>query len=756
MAGLNAGNPAFGNMPMPPNGPNGGMRISDERIEETNYEGKLNMLIYGYLCHKGQYEAARAFKNSGMPFDPAIGENDVNGVDESMHTDSKDNIDKNRPDDLPDVNKQYDGQGGTFLLSWFAIFWDIYFAQRKDKRASNNSMQFIQQSQQQARLRQDQHQRMFQNQPMMGNMGNMQDLQMMRFQNGLQNDNLRQRALQNTRMHPTPQQIQQMRVATMGQARRDGALDMNGQRPRTPSAGDHAPSPSKRQRMDGVQFDGSQMMPNGRGHPQGMPPGMMGGGDVQALNANNLLMTNGINPGNLSDTQFASFQQQNQAVQQKSIQVYAQNLAKNQRQQSMSLVGGISDQGSPIMDPGMGDIGNPEFYGANNPAAMQMRGGAPANVPNGGAGGNHALQDYQMQLMLLEQQNKKRLLMARQEQDMGGRPDGQPGMPGGPNFVQGMSPGSRGGPSPGPNDTKRGTPKMNQVGLPGGGSPMPDGSMRGSPAAMNFNPMNPDMYGQMNGNNMRPPPSSNPGFTGQQLNPQQMEQFARQQAAGRGMPNGWQPSQGQPPMMGQPQPQQPAPMGTPQTRNNEMPPPQAVPNSATNGRPTSPSAPPTPQPGNKAAPKGKKEPSNRKRDQKPPKKNSMASVGATPAASEAETANPPTTPTPATPSTPQNPNSFAPKPEGQGPANVMQGMVNGGGEHIVPQQPDPGALQFDLNPATDDSYNITFNNDLSNPDLLENFDFEQFLQNTDAGDFNFDPVAFDTNADNMEASMTGT
>ena len=32
---------------------------------------------------------------------------------------------------------------------------------------------------------------------------------------------------------------------------------------------------------------------------------------------------------------------------------------------------------------------------------------------------NHALQDYQMQLMLLEQQNKKRLMMARQEQDGG-------------------------------------------------------------------------------------------------------------------------------------------------------------------------------------------------------------------------------------------------------------------------------------------------------------------------------------------------
>ena len=34
-----------------------------------------------------------------------------------------------------------------------------------------------------------------------------------------------------------------------------------------------------------------------------------------------------------------------------------------------------------------------------------------ATIPRG----NHALQDYQMQLMLLEQQNKKRLLLAREE-----------------------------------------------------------------------------------------------------------------------------------------------------------------------------------------------------------------------------------------------------------------------------------------------------------------------------------------------------
>lgn len=49
------------------------------------------------------------------------------------------------------------------------------------------------------------------------------------------------------------------------------------------------------------------------------------------------------------------------------------------------------------------------------------------------SGGNHVLQDYQMQLMLLEKQNKKRIMMARQEQDsVGSIPrDGQGGS--GPN-----------------------------------------------------------------------------------------------------------------------------------------------------------------------------------------------------------------------------------------------------------------------------------------------------------------------------------
>lgn len=199
----------------------------------------------------------------------------------------------------------------------------------------------------------------------------------------------------------TAQQIQQMRMAAQmggqqGMPRRDPSeMDMNGQRPRTPSASDHAPSPSKRQRMDGVPFSGPQMMPNGQGLQRGMPPGVIGGDAAQ--NANHLLMNNGLNPGNLSDSQFAFFKQQEPAAQQKSIEVYAQNLAKSQRQQSLSKIGGMLDQGSPVMDSGIGDIGGPDFYGAPNPA-MQMRGGAPQNGTNGQGGGNHALQDYQVSL----------------------------------------------------------------------------------------------------------------------------------------------------------------------------------------------------------------------------------------------------------------------------------------------------------------------------------------------------------------------
>ncbi|KAH0547623.1 hypothetical protein GP486_008412, partial [Trichoglossum hirsutum] len=406
-------------------------------------------------------------------------------------------------------------------------------------------------------------------------------------------------------------------------------MDMNGPRPQSPSSAENAPSPSKRPRLESGQFSGQPMVPNGRGQQiQGQQVNA-----ASAQQAHNLLIANGINPNQLTPSQFNSFQQQNPGVQAKSIQVYAQNLAQHQRSalqnqtmpKGMPNAGGVPNHGSPMMQQGSESGQNlgpamSDFYPANGPS--NLRGGM---VSAGGSGGNHALQDYQMQLMLLEQQNKKRLLMARQEQDSLTRTD-QPGV-GQPGF-QGMSPqGSRAGPSPNPSDQmKRGTPKLNQPGLPG--SPMPDGSMpqaqqRNSPAAMGFGQgqMSAEMPGgfyQMkgladNGSAMRPPSSHPPNFNAQQMSQQQLEQMtmAQRRAMNGGNWNGQQP--GQTPMMAQQHPQGPQAqqIGTP-GQGSAMLPPRAPTAGNNNGRtqPSSPQqnqAPPTPQQTAKPNPKTKKE-----------------------------------------------------------------------------------------------------------------------------------------------------
>ncbi len=274
----------------------------------------------------------------------------------------------------------------------------------------------------------------------------------------------------------------------------------------------------------------------------------------------------------------------------------------------------MANQGSPMLQPMnndqfMGNMPMGDLYGAS------MRNGAMQGP--GATGGNHALQDYQMQLMLLEQQNKKRLMMARQEQDNisrdGGPMPGQPGMQ-----PPGMTPsGSRTGTSPNPSEQmKRGTPQLG--GLPG--SPGGDGMQgRGSPATMNFmGGMPPDFQNSMllkNGNDGMGPgnPAMRPGGA---MNPAlNMEAMAR--AQGR-MPSGnWQGGpQGQP-MMPQPSQGQPQPMGTPNQRS-DMPPPQAPATGSANANRTQPSspqpgqAPPTPSQSNKAAPKKKDKNETRK------------------------------------------------------------------------------------------------------------------------------------------------
>ncbi|KAI9754775.1 MAG: hypothetical protein M4579_004560 [Chaenotheca gracillima] len=791
MASMNAaGGPVGGGVPMMNNGV-GMPRPSNK--EDT--KSRLNTYIYDYLLNNELYDTARAFTESGAaimlekgsPGRRRDANNLNNGVDDhAMDTDPKVDPDSKIPDDLPTPRLiARDATANSFLFDWWGVFWDLFVAQRS--KGDGTASQYLQHTQQQQRLRQEH--RMIQQLAPPGVNPYLIRMNGMNGMNGMNvPQDLQRRAVQNNR-NATPQHAQMAKNSMMSQMQREGSqADVNGeQRPHSPSSAENAPSPSKRPRLENGAFN-PQMMANRRAQPPGMH-GMQGqqvgnasqnAATMAALQANQVLINNGINPNQLTAAQFNAFQSQEPKIQEKSIQVYAQNLAQHTRSnmpnpgmQNGIPPAGMSGQGSPMM----GDMPDgqvmPNMSGiyAGNPA--QMRG-----MPIGAAptGGNHALQDYQQQLMLLEQQNKKRLLMARQEQEQGpnGRVD-QLGPAGQPGF-QGMSPqGSRSGPSPNPQDQmKRGTPKMNQQGLPG--SPMPDGSMpqnRGSPAAMAFNPgqmpgeLPPGLYqqhmaqlkegmpGVPGGAPMRPPSSHPQAFNGQPL-AQQGQEALRQQAMAAGRipsnPNWQQGAPGQPPMLpqnppnqqGQPQPPQQVQMGTPQQRA-QMPPPQAPPaaNNAQNktqpSSPQQPAAPPTPQQSNKANPKKGKE----ERTRKKPVKKGSTSQAAGAASSEAE---PPPTPTPSTPITPVHSNSF----NGAKGANATaNGNGNGNAaaaSSAQPQTSGPAASAASQPMAqTQQNANQTFamdgtegfdplnSNMFDVPDILETFDFDSFLNTDETG-----------------------
>lgn len=383
------------------------------------------------------------------------------------------------------------------------------------------------------------------------------------------------------------------------QMQRDGSqIDMNGQRPQSPGSNENGGSPNKRQRVEGT----NPISPRrALARSQSLFQAPLDFGSEA-----NLMPFAGA--GNMAATQFGEFAQQGPNAQQKQIEVYAQSLAQQQKMalnnhQGMNNVA----QGSPMNQSGL--PGEEQIFVGNPPRAA----GLPAGTQP--PQGNHALQDYQMQLMLLEQQNKKRLLMARQEQDsMAGPHQG----PVGPGFPPSMSPqGSRAGPSPNPNDQmkKGATPRMGPQGLPG--SPMPEGAMqpqRNSPApGVAFDPsqMPPGMPPQFSypANGMNPqmmrPPSSHPQFNGQALTQEQMQVMQRNQMAA--MQNGgvWRGPQGQPGMM--PGQQQMGPMGANPQQNRQMPPPPAPAGEQprTEPSPSQPAAPPTPSTSKQANPKKK-------------------------------------------------------------------------------------------------------------------------------------------------------
>jgi hypothetical protein len=610
--------------------------------------------------------------------------------------------------------------------------------------------------------------------------------------------------------------MQRMRQVQQGQPqmmpgqqmeRSNSQMEMNGPRSGSPGSGD-APSP-KRQRLDGnVQ----QMGP--RPGQQGQMPNTQVGlhnpslDPAAANHTRELLARSGIDSNLMPPDQFHQIAMQPTNTQQKSAEIYSQQMqqsamnAMNQAKSNMNkgmppnvsaAMGPAGAQGSPLSQTGIDPSLEFGPNGGMRPGIVPGAAVAAAGAPGGPNSGNHALQDYQMQLMLLEQQNKKRLLMARQEQDSMTHP-----MQTGPNgqFAPTMSPqGSRaGGPSPNPNEMARGTPKMQ----PGAS---PNGQMQGraSPAP-GFDPnqgIPPNMRTQMvmgpNGNMM---PRSHPQFAGghqghQGLTQGHLEMFNQRQmmptngtfpGGAQQMPPNMMP--GAPPMPGQQQQQQQQPgQGppnmTPRQGNQAMPPPPAPQPNATGGtQPSSPAAapaPPTPNQTNKAKPGTKKDTKNNKvcsryksrgkivladADLQKSANKKGGQTGATPA-SESEQ---PPTPTPATPITPMNQNSFqkqqiAPNggmPNGAQQQQQQQGQnqqSNQGGNGVLPQAPDMnGPFGGSGNLVGDESYGSNMNLDYAElgpggggGDVLDNFDFDSFLDtNVMESGMAFDNFNFDT------------
>ncbi|THX73358.1 hypothetical protein D6D04_08573 [Aureobasidium pullulans] len=661
---------------------------------------KLNTYIYDYFLKHGNHEVARVILKTvdlDLDHNATPDRKDVNGVNDSMDTDSKD---IKKPDDLPSPNVP-SASKGSFLYDWWHQFWECFNAQHG--RATNTqTAKYL--SNVQARMANDRQRLMRVDPQMQANMAMRPG--MVGPGMPVPPDMAKKLGLQPGRQ-PTQQQMvqmqQQLRMQQMAQLQqttmqREGSTME--QRPTSPGGGDAAPSP-KRQRLDG-NFNGA-MGPMGRGQPQGMPGQQMANPQAKAMQ-----------------------------------QVYANSMRQHMQSAMDSNVDkGLMPNGAPQMPQ---DPNAAEFF---NPQMRPMPGQGPPN-----ANSNHALQDYQMQLMLLEQQNKKRLLMARQEQDnMTNGPNGPVPASGQPqNFAPAMSPSnSRAGPSPGPNEQmRRGTPKMAPGVVP---SPTADGGMpgRASPAPGQFdpnNPMNPSMFpmAMMKGTNgqMMQPPSSHPGF-GQLSQQQQMEMFRQAQSRNgqAQMANGFMPQPGPNMMAGQPPPQ--PPNMTPQQRNAAMPPPPAPGNDGprTGTGPSSPSQnqPPTPSQANKPKKKDTKASAT--------KGNKKGTTGATPQ----ESAEQPPTPTPAPPITPQPTSAFPPKPSQpqnqQQPPNAQSGM---------PGQQNPGGDMSNVGAPfgnmDSDFGSMGLDFEMGGPDVLDNFDFDSFLTTDGGADgFGFDPSGMNFGTD---------
>jgi hypothetical protein len=109
--------------------------------------GVLNTYIYEYFIRYGMYDCARSLLSNeqhiNVQRDGVKNANAVNGAgDDSMDTDSKEDLDSKLPSDLPPPKLPMPASDTSFLYEWFCLFWDIYNAQRQ-KSGNGNVNQYV-------------------------------------------------------------------------------------------------------------------------------------------------------------------------------------------------------------------------------------------------------------------------------------------------------------------------------------------------------------------------------------------------------------------------------------------------------------------------------------------------------------------------------------------------------------------------------------------------------------------------------------
>jgi hypothetical protein len=149
MNGLNAGNVGAVGMPIVNNGTNGASRTaSDQEQREIDHKTRLNTYIYDYLLKNEEFDCARQLLTSSLTVS-TVGKpsphSRQNGVDEgSMDADSKDDLDSKRPRDLPAPDHVDVLENSSFLLEWFSVFWDMFWAQKGHKlRSGPQAFQYM-------------------------------------------------------------------------------------------------------------------------------------------------------------------------------------------------------------------------------------------------------------------------------------------------------------------------------------------------------------------------------------------------------------------------------------------------------------------------------------------------------------------------------------------------------------------------------------------------------------------------------------